>query len=213
MARKRLASRLHPLTVREVQTAPEGDHSDGGGLLLRVRGESASCVLRYTAESGRRREMGLGLARRGSPAQAGDSITGVRKEAQKARELLLEGVDPIDERDRRREAAKLAETETKMVKARERLTLARVARDYHERAVEPRLTAKHGAQWIASLENHVPASVWHAPIADVTAPMLLQALSGVRVLDDKSEHVPRLCSASASDSTPSSKTRSSTAVA
>jgi len=213
MARKRLASRLHLLTVREVQTAPEGDHSDGGGLLLRVRGESASCVLRYTAESGRRREMGLGLARRGSPAQAGDSITGVRKEAQKARELLLEGVDPIDERDRRREAAKLAETETKMVKARERLTLARVARDYHERAVEPRLTAKHGAQWIASLENHVPASVWHAPIADVTAPMLLQALSGVRVLDDKSEHVPRLCSASASDSTPSSKTRSSTAVA
>ena len=170
-------------------------------------------MLRYTAESGRRREMGLGLARRGSPAQAGDSITGVRKEAQKARELLLEGVDPIDERDRRREAAKLAETETKMVKARERLTLARVARDYHERAVEPRLTAKHGAQWIASLENHVPASVWHAPIADVTAPRLLQALSGVRVLDDKSEHVPRLCSASASDSTPSSKTRSSTAVA
>ena len=190
MARKRLASRLHLLTVREVQTAPEGDHSDGGGLLLRVRGESASWVLRYTAESGRRREMGLGLARRGSPAQAGDSITGARKEAQKARELLLEGVDPIDERDRRREAAKLAETETKMVKARERLTLARAARDYHERAVEPRLTAKHGAQWISSLENHVPACVWHAPIADVTAPMLLEALSGVRALDDKSEYVP-----------------------
>jgi hypothetical protein len=39
MARKRLASRLHLLTVHEIQTAPEGDHSDGGGLLLRVRGE------------------------------------------------------------------------------------------------------------------------------------------------------------------------------
>jgi integrase len=190
MACKRLASRLHLLTVREVQTAAEGDHSDGGGLLLRVRGESASWVLRYTAESGRRREMGLGLARRGSPAQAGDGITGARKEAQKARELLLDGVDPIDERDRRREAAKLAESEGKALKAREHLTLARAARDYHERAVEQRLTAKHGAQWIASLENHVPASVWHAPIADFTTPMLLQALSGVRALDDKSEHVP-----------------------
>jgi hypothetical protein len=48
------------------------------------------------------------------------------------------------------------------------------------------------------LENHVPASVWHAPIADVTAPMLLEALSGVRALDDKNEHV-RDTAARASD--------------
>jgi len=31
---------LHLLTVREVQTAPEGDLSDGAGLMLRVRGAS-----------------------------------------------------------------------------------------------------------------------------------------------------------------------------
>jgi len=35
MARKRLPSKLHHLSVRELQTAPDGDHSDGGGLLLR----------------------------------------------------------------------------------------------------------------------------------------------------------------------------------
>ena len=37
-------ARLNLLSVREVQHAGEGDHSDGGGLLLRVRGSSATWV-------------------------------------------------------------------------------------------------------------------------------------------------------------------------
>lgn len=66
MARKLTAARLHLLTVKQVQAARDGDHSDGGGLLLRARGESCSWVFRYTAPSCRRREMGLGVVRRGS---------------------------------------------------------------------------------------------------------------------------------------------------
>lgn len=178
MTRKRATAKLHLLTVREVQTAPEGDHSDGGGLLLRVRGDSASWVLRYTAATGRRREMGLGIARRGSPRQAGDSLTGARDDAQKARELLRNGLDPIDDRERRREAAQIVEQAKKADKARERWTLARCARDYHERVIEPNRTTKHAAQWLASLENHVPAALWHAPIESATAPQLLGALQG-----------------------------------
>ena len=42
MARKRIATNLHQLTVREIQSAGDGDHTDGGGLLLRVRGASVS---------------------------------------------------------------------------------------------------------------------------------------------------------------------------
>ncbi len=61
MARKRIASRINLLSVREVQVAAEGDSSDGGGLLLRVRGTAASWVLRYTSIDSRRREMGLGV--------------------------------------------------------------------------------------------------------------------------------------------------------
>ena len=49
MARKRIAKNLHQLTVRQVQSAGEDNHTDGGGLLLRVRGGSASWVFRYTA--------------------------------------------------------------------------------------------------------------------------------------------------------------------
>ena len=60
MARKRIVSNLHLLTVREILAATEGDLSAGGGLILRIRGHSASWVLRYTAATGKRREMGLG---------------------------------------------------------------------------------------------------------------------------------------------------------
>jgi integrase len=180
MANKRVATRLHLLTVREVQALKEGDHSDGGGLMLRVRGESASWVLRFTAPTGRRREMGLGVARRGSAAQAGDSLTGARDQAHRARELLRQGRDPIDARDRQRETLQDAEQARKAAKSRERWTLARCAREYHERVIEPTRTAKHAAQWIASLENHMPADVWHRPIADIDAPGLLQALHAIK---------------------------------
>src|SRR5688572_7386628 len=119
MARKRTASALHLLTVREVQSAGDGDHTDGGGLMLRVRGDSSSWVLRFTSPiTGKRREMGLGVARRGSPAQAGASITAARDLAHDARELLARAVDPIDERDRRRDADRQAEQSKKADKAR-----------------------------------------------------------------------------------------------
>ena len=171
-------NRLHQLTVKQVQAAIDGDLSDGGGLLLRVRGASWSWVLRYTSPAGRRREMGLGVALRGSARQIGDSLTGARDAAHKARELLRQGRDPIEHRDQAREAARQAEGQVKATKAREQSTLARCARDYHERVIERTRTAKHAAQWISSLEHHVPASVWNAPIDTITPPILLQALEG-----------------------------------
>jgi integrase len=177
---RRTAAKLHLLTTKQVQHASGGDHSDGGGLLLRVRGESCSWVLRYTSPTGRRREMGLGVCRRGSPAQAGDSVTGARDIAHKCRELLRQGLDPIDQRDQQRETGREAETVKKAEKARERWTLARCARDYHERVIEPTRTDKHAAQWISSLENHVPAPLWHRPITEIDPPALMQALADIK---------------------------------
>ena len=190
MVRKRIVSNLHQLTVREVLAAGDGDHTDGGGLLLRVRGESANWVFRYTAASGRRREMGLGVAHRGSTAQAGDAITLARDLARDARDLLQRDVDPIDARDGKRAEAAAKEQAKKATAKRERLTLARVAREYHERVIEPTRTDKHAAQWIASLEHHVPDAIWHAPIDSITPPALLEALSGVRALADADVKVP-----------------------
>lgn len=87
-----------------------------------------------------------------------------------------------------------AEQGKKAEKARDRLTLARAARDYHERVIEPRLSTKHAAQWIASLENHVPADIWNAPITRIEPPALQAALAAVRpherARNVKGERVP-----------------------
>ena len=190
MAHKRIISNLNQLTVRAILAAPEGDLSDGGGLILRLRGQSASWVFRFTAATGRRREMGLGVARLGSNAQAGASLTTARDLASDARDLLQRGVDPIDERDGRRTAAQAKEQAKKAADKRERTTLARVAREYHERVIEPARTDKHAAQWIASLEHHIPEAIWHAPIDSITPPALLAALSSVRALANSEVRVP-----------------------
>jgi Arm DNA-binding domain len=177
--RRKAAARLHLLTARQVQSAADGDHADGGGLLLRIRGDSAAWVFRYTALSGKRREMGLGVCYRGSTAQAGDAVASARRQAADCRDLLAAGEDPMHVRDQRRAAAADVEAARKAEKIRERQTLARCARGYHERVIEPVKTAKHAAQWISSLENHIPAGLWHKPIAEIEAPELLQARGNI----------------------------------
>ncbi len=139
MARKANA-RLHLLDTLDVINAGDGDATDGGGLLLRVRGESASWVLRYTAANGKRREMGLGVAHRGSQKQAGASLTEARELAEDARRLLRKKVDPIDDRQRQRDEARAIDEQARTARRREQRTLARVARDYHERVIEPSRT-------------------------------------------------------------------------
>jgi integrase len=190
VVRKKTTAALHVLSTREVQNAAEGDHSDGGGLLLRIRGESASWVLRFTALSGKRREMGLGVARRDSTAQAGHSVASARDLAHGAREFLKRGIDPIDARDGRRAADRQALASRKDDDAAQHRTLARWARGYHERAVEPKMTTKHGMDWIQSPENHVPSKIWNAPIASITAPARLEALSAVRSVENPKLTVP-----------------------
>lgn len=165
------------LTAREVMGAPDGDTSDGGGLMLRVRGVAASWVLRYSAPSGRRREMGFGPCSRGNAKDAGASLTGAREAAGKARELLRQGIDPIDEREHQRGVAVEVEKAKRQGRVRAHWTLARCARDYHARVIEPSRTVKHAAQWIASLENHVAPALWHRPIAEVAPAELLAALA------------------------------------
>lgn len=162
MDKKRNAAGLNRLTVRTIQTAGEGDFSDGGGLTLRVTPSSAQWVLRYTSLSGKRREMGLGRAERSNASLAGQSVSLARQQAAQARALLQQGIDPIDAVNARREEARACAEQAAAAKQAERRTLCRVAREYHEIAVEPNRSAKHSADWINSLEQHLPKSIWHS---------------------------------------------------
>jgi integrase len=170
---------IQRLTAREVLAATAGDLADGGGVWLRIGKASASWVLRYTSPGGRRREMGLGPACRETLAEAGEAMTKARDEAAKARALLGQGVDPLAAKEAEDAAAKLAERERAAEKERLRWTLKACARDYHARVIEPNRSTRHALQWIASLENHVPAPLWGAPVSSIEPPELLRALLAV----------------------------------
>ena len=75
----RQCNQVRLTSPREVQVASDGDHSDGGGLFLRVKGSNASWVYRYTAPDGRRREMGLGIAECAALMAAGEAIRRARR--------------------------------------------------------------------------------------------------------------------------------------
>lgn len=49
--------KLNLLSVRQVQTVRDADHGDGAGLYLRVSGDSANWIYRFTSASGRRRRV------------------------------------------------------------------------------------------------------------------------------------------------------------
>lgn len=175
------ANRLHLLTARQVHTATEGVLSDGGGLELRITSKGAAWVLRFTSPiTGKRREMGLGACVRQNAALAGSSLTTARDLAHEAREQLRRGFDPLQARDERRQAERAAEDARRAEVERERWTLQACAKDYYARVIEPNRTLKHSRQWITSLENHIPESLWKAAVDSITAPALLSALLEVK---------------------------------
>jgi Arm DNA-binding domain len=159
----------HLFSAREVQVAGVGDHSDGDGLILHVTAKGTSWVLRYTSPKGRRRRLGLGAVDRSSIEAAGASLKRARKKAAEARDLLDGKIDPIDAKREQRATSKAAASARRAEAGGVKVTLARVARTYHEVVIETSRTTKHAAQWIATLEQHLFPKLGNKPIAEITA--------------------------------------------
>jgi integrase len=87
--------KLNRLTTREVATAKDGWHADGGGLYLRISdgGKRRRWVYRYV-RSGKVAEIGVGAASAVGLAQA-------REQRGKLSEEVAKGYNPIHERKRR----------------------------------------------------------------------------------------------------------------
>jgi len=186
---------IERLTALQVKRAGPGVHTDGGNLYLRVGQDAEGNVtrqwtFRYTSpvhrvidadgnvtQVGKRREAGLGNADKVSLAAA-------REQAARLRDAIALHRDPLDElraADEGARAKKQAEIAAKRAeRMRDRHTLRRVARDYHERVVAPHRSDRHAAQWISSIETHVPATILDRPIEDIEAKELLDLLLSLR---------------------------------
>ena len=172
---------IHLLSTRQIAGAGDGQLADGEGLTLRIASDQGRWWFRYTAPGGQRRAMSLGAAIvRGDAKLIDQSVRQAREIAAEARGLLARGHDPLEQRNAGKDQARKRVEDSKSIRKRDKTTLARVARAYHEAVIEQSRTALHAHHWITSLENHLPASIWHAPIDSITPPALLDVMLAIQ---------------------------------
>src|SRR3954467_6278583 len=141
-----------PLSSRRVHSLKtRGFYWDGGGLYLQVSpAGSKSWGFRYTL-AGRKRDMGLGSTTTFTPAEA-------RGRARKMRQLVADGIDPIDQRNKSRGAAATA------------LSFRQCAERYV--AAHEASWRNGGKAWLASLANHVFSTFGDVPVAAIDLPQV-----------------------------------------
>ncbi|NDZ12695.1 integrase [Variovorax sp. WS11] len=160
----------HQLTDTAVRAKTKGPgyYLDGRGLYLQVApGGSRSWLLRYTIR-GKTREMGLGSLLDFGLARA-------RDRAQQARDLLAQGIDPIDHRNKAQAAQVVAEAQA----AQASVTFQACAEEYHKAHADNWKNVKHGAQWINTLKEYVFPKFGKLPIQQVGKAEVLKALTPI----------------------------------
>ena len=154
------------LTLKMVQSSKlkRGRYGDGGGLLLQVSGSGTkSWVFRYERD-GKERMMGLGSAKTLSLPEA-------RERARQQRLLLLDGIDPLDARNRRRAASDAA--------AASLVSFETAAREWYAAKEGGWKSAKHVGQVIASLENLAFPTIGSLAVAEIETPHIMSVLKPI----------------------------------
>jgi integrase len=163
------------LTAKRVERAKPGRHHDGHGLYLQVRNaDNKSWLLRYE-RAGRERWVGLGPLHTFSLKEA-------RERARAARQLLQDGIDPIE--DRKVKAAERALAAAKLMTFRE------CAEAYIAANEGAWKNAKHAAQWTATLQAYVYPRIGNLPVADVDTGLVLRCIDPI--WRDKTETASRV---------------------
>lgn len=141
-----------------------GYYLDGHGLYLQVAlGGSRSWILRYTLRK-KTREMGLGSFDDFGLAEA-------RLRAQRARQLIAEGTDPIDHRNRQIAAVEMALERAK--------TFQECAIEFHAANANEWKNAKHGDQWRNTLRDYAYPTFGKMPVSDITKALIVKALAPI----------------------------------
>lgn len=156
-----------PLTDTAVKNAkPDASkatgvkHADGGGLYLHVTRAGKYWRLDYR-HAGKRKTLALGVYPAVSLAQA-------RKQRDKARELLAQGIDPGVTKQAEKVASRVAAANT----------FEAVAREFHE-TKRSGWSASYAEKWIGRMEKDLFPPLGRMPLVDITAPLVLAQLRRV----------------------------------
>lgn len=154
-----------------------GRHAVGGvpGLLLVVRDTGAkSWILRVVAGS-RRRNIGLG----GYPEV---SLATARDKARSVKNLIEQGLDPVQERKARRAALIRASIST--------MTFAQAATQCYNNKAPEFKSEKHSKDWTNSVNRHAIPIIGDLPVNEIELPHVLAVLEPIWT--EKTETATRL---------------------
>jgi integrase len=156
------SERLSALKVSNLKEP--GYFSDGANLYFRIApGGARGWIFRFTVQ-GRTRDMGLG-------AYPGISLAVARNLAGKCRELVKEGVDPVEQRRTGRAAQRVAAAKT--------MTFDECARQYIEDHEAGWRNEKHRAQWNSTLTRYASPVFGKLPVSAIDDAFVLRALKAI----------------------------------
>ena len=166
------------LTVKQLAKLTEpGRYGDGRGLYLQVtRAGVRSWLLRYERDdpragrAGKRRERWMGLG-----PVSDFTLDEARERARKQRQLLKDGIDPLDAR--RAERAKQA-AEAALAAAKDK-TFTECAQLYFDRHSAGWKNKKHIAQFLSTLSAYVFPKIGALPVADVNRDLVLSCVQPI----------------------------------
>jgi integrase len=149
-----------------------GRYIDGGdlgrGLYLQVTEGGASWLLRYE-RGGRERWLGLG-------SLADFSLKEARARAKQNRQLLADGIDPLEQKKADKAARALA--------AAKAISFKEAAHAYFDQHEKKWRNAKHRKQFLATLQEYAFPKIGTHPVADIDTGAVL------RVLEQKHKDYP-----------------------
>ncbi len=158
--------RLTAVQIKNLNKA--GFYHDGGGLYLQVsRFGTKSWILRYTLNQ-RKRDMGLGPLTDWTLAEA-------RERAKKYRQLVDDGIDPIDQRDQEKARMQAQRLEAE----RKRPTFEECAKEYHAANKDDWKNAKHADQWINTLSTYAFPKFGKQPIENLKREQIREVLEPI----------------------------------
>lgn len=164
---------MSALEVRRIQSP--GRYSVGGvdGLMLDVKQTgSKSWVLRATFGN-RRRTMGLG-------SYPDVTLSKAREKARHAREMIEQGIDPIEEKEKRRR--ELGGSRSVSFKEATRRCFEKKSTEFRSR--------KHAQNWISSIETYAFPVIGKMSVSDIDLPDILAVLEPI--WQEKTETATRL---------------------
>lgn len=141
-----------------------GLYSDGGGLYLQITKAGVKSWLFRYMRNGKARGMGLGPLHTISLAEA-------RLKALDCRKLLLDGSDPLNEKEAKRASQKATEAK--------KVSFMECATAYIEAHRAGWKNAKHSAQWESTLKTYAEPIFGSLPVAAIDTPLVMKVLEPI----------------------------------